>query len=343
MEGRRHGGDIYQGGITWDFSVNVNPLGIPFRVRQAIRESADRSDRYPDTECRELVKELAEYHGTEGERIVCGSGAADLIYRLVYLLKPCRALILAPTFSEYEQALKAVGCRVRYCRLKEEQDFQADIGKLADMAEEGELIFLCNPNNPTGLAADKEQVELLAKACRRKKGFLILDECFCEFLERPKDYSFMERIQDYPEAVILRAFTKSYAMAGLRLGYGISSDTELLEKMKMAGAPWSVSGVAQVAGIAALREVEYLDRAVRLIKTEREYLERELSKLGYQVYPSMANYLMFRAEEELYQRLLERGVLIRQCGNYRGLGDQYYRICVGLHKENEQLIRVMRE
>ena len=353
MEGRRHGGDIYQGGITWDFSVNVNPLGIPFRVRQAIRESADRSDRYPDTECRELVKELAEYHGTEGERIVCGSGAADLIYRLVYLLKPCRALILAPTFSEYEQALKAVGCRVRYCRLKEEQDFQADIGKLADMAEEGELIFLCNPNNPTGLAADKEQVELLAKACRRKKGFLILDECFCEFLEKPSEYSFMERIQDYPEAVILRAFTKSYAMAGLRLGYGVCGNQDVAEGLRLTGQPWSVSIPAQEAGRAALLERGYLEQSRVLIAQERQRVSRALAGLGFLVFPSQVNYLLFKDMEEyrhgnLQQRLQEREILIRDCSNFRGLeagekdpGFRFYRIAVRKREENERLLDVM--
>ncbi len=162
MADRHHGGDIYQREIAWDFSVNVNPMGPPVRVQQAIRESADHVDCYPDPQCRGLVQALAEYHKTEKERIVCGNGAADLIYRLAYLLKPGRALLLAPTFSEYEQALTSVGCQVRYCRLKEENGFQADMRELADRTEEGELIFLCNPNNPTGLAADIDQVERLS-------------------------------------------------------------------------------------------------------------------------------------------------------------------------------------
>lgn len=355
MADRHHGGDIYQGDITWDFSVSVNPLGIPSRVRQAIGDSADRFDCYPDTQCRELVQGLAEYHRTEGQRIVCGNGAADLIYRLAYLLKPCRALILAPSFSEYEQALKAVGCRVRYCRLKEEQNFQADMGKLADMAEEGELIFLCNPNNPTGLAADKEQVEFLAKACRKKKGFLILDECFCEFLESPGNYSFMERIQDYPETVILRAFTKSYAMAGLRLGYGVCGDLDVAKRLRMTGQPWSVSIPAQEAGRAALLEEGYLEQSRILIGQERQRISSELTDLGFVVFPSQVNYLLFKDVEEsrhgnLWKRLREKGILIRDCSNFIGLeagegdpGFRFYRIAVGRREKNERLLDAMKQ
>lgn len=350
MADRRHGGDIYQGDITWDFSVNVNPLGIPPKVRQAIRDSADHAGCYPDPKCRRLVRALSEYHRTEEERIVCGNGAADLIYRLAYLLKPRRALVLAPSFSEYEQALASVGCRVRYCRLKEEQGFRADMGELADMAEEGELIFLCNPNNPTGLAADRGQVERLARACRKKKGFLILDECFCEFLERPSDYSFMEKIKDYKETVILRAFTKSYAMAGLRLGYGVCGDLSVAEGLKLTGQPWSVSIPAQEAGRAALLEAGYLKRSRSLVAGERQRVSKKLADMGFLVFPSQVNYVLFKDVEEyrhgnLGKRLQERKILIRDCSNFKGLetgteesGFRFYRAAIRKQEENERLL-----
>ena len=350
MADRHHGGDIYQREIAWDFSVNVNPMGPPVRVQQAIRESADHVDCYPDPQCRGLVQALAEYHNTEKERIVCGNGAADLIYRLAYLLKPGRALLLAPTFSEYEQALASVGCQVRYCRLKEENGFQADMRELADRTEEGELIFLCNPNNPTGLAADIDQVERLARTCRKKKGFLILDECFCEFLEKPSEYSFMERIQDYPEAVILRAFTKSYAMAGLRLGYGVCGDRDVAERLRLTGQPWSVSIPAQEAGRAALLETEYLEQSRSLIAGERRRVSRRLADMGFLVFPSQVNYVLFKDVEEckhgnIGKRLQERGFLIRDCSSFKGLeaGKEdpvfcFYRIAIRRQEENNRLL-----
>ena len=204
-----HGGDIYHGKIREDFSVNINPLGLPLGVIQMLRESVEGWSLYPDPECGELIRCLADYHGTQRERIVCGNGAADLIYRLAYLEKPGQALVLAPSFSEYERALMSVGCRVRHFPLREDKDFRVDAEVLAGYLEEGEWLFLCNPNNPTGLATPKAQVELLAEACRKKGGLLVLDECFGEFLERPEDYSFMDKLWEYPEVVILKALTRS--------------------------------------------------------------------------------------------------------------------------------------
>ena len=222
--------------------------------------------------------------------------------------------------------------------------------ELADRTEEGELIFLCNPNNPTGLAADIDQVERLARTCRKKKGFLILDECFCEFLEKPSEYSFMERIQDYPEAVILRAFTKSYAMAGLRLGYGVCGDRDVAERLRLTGQPWSVSIPAQEAGRAALLETEYLEQSRSLIAGERRRVSRRLADMGFLVFPSQVNYVLFKDVEEckhgnIGKRLQERGFLIRDCSSFKGLeaGKEdpvfcFYRIAIRRQEENNRLL-----
>lgn len=353
MAGRLHGGDIYQGGIRYDFSVNVNPLGLPSKVKEVLRASVDHWDRYPDPECRELTERLAEYHKAEKGRIVCGNGAADLIYRLVCRIKPCQALLPSPTFSEYEQALRQAGCRNRFFCLKEEQDFSIDVERMAGMLEEGEAVFLCNPNNPTGLALDAGQVKIMADACKRKHGLLILDECFCEFLDKPGDYSFMERIKEYPEAVILRAFTKSYAMAGLRLGYAVCGDIGLAGRLRLTGQPWGVSIPAQEAGAAALGESGYLEQARILVRKEREWMGKRLAGLGFKVFPSQANYLLFKDEEEhrhgyLWDGLRKKGILIRDCGNFNGLerkeggdGVRYYRVGIRSHEENERLLEAV--
>ncbi|MCI8661318.1 MAG: aminotransferase class I/II-fold pyridoxal phosphate-dependent enzyme [Lachnospiraceae bacterium] len=348
-----HGGDIYHGKIRDDFSVNVNPLGLPPGVRQVLRESVEGWSRYPDPECGRLIRRLADYHGTSKERIVCGNGAADLIYRLAYQARPKRALVLAPSFSEYERALMSVGCRVRHFSLREEKRFQVDAEALAGFLEEGEWLFLCNPNNPTGLAVPKSQVELLAEACHKKGGLLVLDECFCEFLDRPEDYSFMERIWEYPQVVILRAFTKSYAMAGLRLGYMVCGDLVLAGRLRLTGQPWSVSLPAQEAGVAALEEKDFLKKTKRLVKTEREWMLERLAGLGFLVFPSQVNYLLFKDEGEeyhgnLWERLRERRILIRDCSNFLGLepGEglgriRYYRIGLQRREKNEKLLEAL--
>lgn len=355
MMDKLHGGDIYESKILCDFSVNVNPLGLPKGVCRVLKASVKHWNRYPDPKCRELTGRLAEYHGVKKERIVCGNGAADLIYRLVYCKRPERALLPAPTFSEYERALRTVGCRIRYWSLNEEEDFRVDVCELADFLQEGEMLFLCNPNNPTGLAVPAEQVELLAEACRKKKGFLVLDECFCDFLEQQDLYSFVERLKDYPKAVILRAFTKSYAMAGLRLGYLICGEPSLAEYIQRTGQPWSVSIPAQEAGAAALEEREYLKQARRLVVKEREWIREGLFGLGFRVFPSQANYLLFKDTEEarygnLWESLKRQGILIRDCGNFPGLetvphppGTHYYRIGIRTREENEYLMKALRQ
>ncbi len=355
MMDKLHGGDIYEEKILLDFSVNVNPLGIPKGVCQVLKASVEYWNRYPDPKCRELIRRLAGHHRVKEERIVCGNGAADLIYRLVFHKRPRRALLLAPTFSEYERALRAVGCQIRYWNLTEDRDYRVDARHLAGFLQEGEMLFLCNPNNPTGLAVPAEQVELLAEACKKKQGFLVLDECFCDFLDRQEEYSFIERLGAYPEAAILRAFTKSYAMAGLRLGYLICGEGRLAEQIRQTGQPWSVSVPAQEAGAAALGEREYLEQARRLVAKERERMKKELAGLGFRVFPSQANYLLFKDAKEtrygnLWENLRRQGLLIRDCSNFRGLetvlgfpGAHYYRAGIRKQDENERLIRALRQ
>ena len=355
MMDKLHGGDIYESKILCDFSVNVNPLGLPKGVCRVLKASVKHWNRYPDPKCRELTGRLAEYHGVKKERIVCGNGAADLIYRLASCKRPKRALLPAPTFSEYERALRAVGCRIRYWPLNEEEDYRVDVCELADFLQEGEMLFLCNPNNPTGLAVPAEQVELLAEACQKKQGFLVLDECFCDFLEQQDLYSFVERLKDYPKTAILRAFTKSYAMAGLRLGYLICGQQSLAEHIQRTGQPWSVSIPAQEAGVAALEEREYLEQTRRLVVKEREWMREGLLGLGFRVFPSQANYLLFKDTEEtrygnLWESLKRQGILIRDCSNFRGLetvlhppGAHYYRTGIRTREENEYLIKALRQ
>lgn len=343
-----HGGDIYRNQVVCDFSINVNPLGMPDQVKRVLKASVESWSAYPDPQCQELVFALARYHHALPEWIFCGNGAADLIYRLVWAVKPRRALLAAPTFSEYERALGETGCQIDVFELKENKNFCIDMKQFAEkVTDETDMVFLCNPNNPNGLLVGKQDVLELADACRQVHAVLVVDECFCELLEAPDAYSVVSAVDGRPELVVLRAFTKTYAMAGLRLGYVICTDRLLLEKLGRFCQPWNISIPAQQAGAAALGEKEYLNCARRLISAERKRMEQELSRIGMTVYPSDANFLLFRYPDEressLWKRCVKRGILIRDCSSYRGLGMGYYRVCIRKPQENEQLLQILEE
>ena len=353
----QHGGDVYSQNVELDYSANINPFGMPRRVKEAAVKILEDSGRYPDSTCGGLRRALAAFHGVEPEMVVCGNGAADLIFALVLAVKPRRALVTAPAFSEYEQALDTVGCRTDYLYLREEQGFalqEADF--LAALDSGPELVFLCNPNNPTGVPVPGEMIRRLAGLCLERKIRLAVDECFCDFLEEGDGCSLIPFLRSYPNVFVLKAFTKLYAMAGLRLGYGLCADPELLELVNRVRQPWSVSNVAQAAGLAALDERDYVEMSVRRIAKERRWLAGKLADMGLTVYDSQANYIFFRDPWEgdagraalsasqrgrLYAALLQQRILIRSCANYHGLDSSYYRICVRDREDNRRLAEAM--
>ena len=330
-----HGGNIYTYKNCLDFSANCNPLGTPESVKQAVRDSLDHLKDYPQVGYAPLREAIASYEDVKPEHIICGNGAAELVFSLCQALKPKRALIPVPTFAEYEQALESVGAKVEHVLLKEDDEFRIQDSFIDWLHKDLDMVFLCNPNNPTGMLTDREFLFKLLRVCREMGIFLVVDECFQDFIREPGQYSL--------KAQLLKAFTKRYAMAGVRLGYGITENEELLEKMTQVTQPWNISVLAQAAGIAALKETDYVERARNLIFEEAEYLSKELYKLGMTVFPSQANYLFFRGPENLFDVLVDQNVLIRDCSNYPGLGKGFYRVAVRTHEENERLIQAIHD
>lgn len=344
-----HGGDVYSARQKMkqeplDFSANINPMGMPPGAVRAAADALQQCTQYPDPLCRELRAALAAYEGIPAEQIVCGNGAADLIFRIVAATHPQRALLLEPTFAEYEQALRSMDCSIAYFPLQESEGFVLPEAFLQQLTPEINLLFLCNPNNPTGRTVSPALLQEIWKRCEEAGILLVVDECFNEFLEHPERNTLKGVLKPGTNAVILKAFTKSFAMPGLRLGYGLCGNKSLAERIFFCGQPWGVSIPAQAAGVAALQEQGYLERMRRLIQTERRWLSENLARLGLCVFPSEANYILFRTETEipLRERMEQRGVLIRACGNYRGLDDRYYRIAVRGHGENERLIAALK-
>jgi threonine-phosphate decarboxylase len=344
-----HGGDVLSAmektgrSALLDFSANVNPLGLPESVRHAVIQGLEQSTSYPDPLCRSLRCALSQYEGVPHPYILCAGGANDLIFRLAYALRPKLALLLAPTFAEYELALTQANCRCIHHMLREEDAFLPR-PSLVQEAENCDLVLLCNPNNPTGALIDPALMEQVLDTCIRTGAVLAVDECFLDFLPNEEEHTLKKKLEHYNKLIILRAFTKIFAIPGLRLGYALSSGTELLRKMDQAGPSWNVSVPAQLAGVAAIKETAYLQKTRCLIATERAWLQEALSALGLKVYPGAANYLFLRCQDRsLSEKLMEQGVLIRDCSNYRGLEPGYFRVAVRNRMENTALVRAMKE
>ena len=337
-----HGGDVYDGEIRLDFSANTNPYGTPQAVLDAISAVLTQVHQYPDPYCRKLVETIADFEAVPKDWILCGNGAAELIYAYCEALRPRRAMELAPTFSEYSLALERVGCAVERYPLEKRNPFSLTEDFLPVLEHSRpDVLFLCNPNNPTGQVIGMPLLESILKVCSGQGTSLFVDECFLDLSD--DGVSLKEYLGEHPSLFILKAFTKSYGMAGLRLGYCLCADGELLEKMSHTVQPWNVSTLAQAAGAAALGQREFLQKTRALIPVERQWLQNQLEALGFWVCPSKANYLLFQGRPDLCQWLRERGIAIRSCGNYHGLGFGWYRIAVRLPGENERLIQAMKE
>lgn len=335
-----HGGDVYDGEIRLDFSANTNPFGTPDAIKNAIHGALNQVHQYPDPFCRELIGAISRHEQLPAEYVLCGNGAADLIYAFCEAIRPRRALELAPTFHEYTLALRRVGCAVERYMLRKEQNFdlQEDILREIDLISP-DVLFLCNPNNPTGRTIDQELLYRILEFCAKRKIYVFVDECFLDLTEG--EHSVKQYLESNTHLMILKAFTKSYGMAGIRLGYCLSGNSILLGRMSRASQPWNVSLLAQVAGVAALGETDFLRKTMELIASERQWLCQELRALGFWVCPGEANYLLFYAGCDLHTGLRERGIAIRNCDNYQGLGSGWYRTAVRTHEENQELIAAM--
>lgn len=339
-----HGGDIYRNEAELDFSVNVNPLGMPEESKKAAWEGILSSGAYPDTEGEKLRRKIAGQENLSMKQVVLGNGAAELIYAICYALNVKKGLVTAPSFAEYERAVLAAGGKIQYFRLFEDQDFRLSEEILKEITDDCDILFLCNPNNPTGTFIKRELLEKTAERCEETKTYFCLDECFLPFMEEEGKYTMKGMLARFPHLVILRAFTKIYAMAGLRLGYALCSNVSMAEAIREKLQPWNTSIPAQMAGVAALEDEDYLKRTRKLMDEEKAYLLKELPKWGAdRIYGHGANFIFFHGREDLGELLLKKKILIRDCSNFPGLSGGFYRIGIGCHEENEALIRCMRQ
>lgn len=345
-----HGGNIYGNEIEYDFSVNLNPLGPPKSVRDALAAALNHVEEYPDSEYRELRRGLANYWQLAEEQLVLGNGASELIPGIIRTLSPKSCMVTAPCYSGYETALNAAApsCRIHRIPLRAEDDFTLPENICQEIARvKPNLLILTNPNNPNGKRISANRLREILDACRPAGTVLLVDECFLALSGGDED-SLIHRIRNEAlPAVVLRAFTKTFAIPGVRLGYAVCSGFPAA-RIRRELPEWNLSVFAQYAGRAALEAAAggtsgYLAASVEMIAREREFLSAELEKLGFRVFPSDANYILFQSRDrELHQKLLDKGILIRDCRDYHGLTAGFYRTAVRTHRENTALLRCLR-
>ena len=271
-----HGGDIYSyaerfgGQKVLDFSSNINPRGIPESVRQAMREAVDQCEHYPDPFCRGLTAGLVGKYNLSQDMIFCANGAAEIFFRLVNVLQPKRALLTAPTFSEYAVALEQQGCAIRYHELHPEENF-AVTARFLDELHDIDICFLCSPNNPTGRTVLPERMQQIVQICQENGIWLVVDECFADFLVKEQEHTLLPALQSNDRLIVVRAFTKMYAVPGVRLGWCASANRELIDRLYDAGQPWGVSVIAQACGRAALKLDGFAEETAREIARLRQH------------------------------------------------------------------------
>lgn len=331
-------------GNVIDFSVNTNPFGISERVRESLAEIVDILEFYPDSDCGRLRGMLADKYNISKDSILCGNGADDLLYRLIFAERPRKAVVIEPTFEEYSRALRIAGCEVIHYQMSRERMFDLDDGVLEVLNQDIDMVFLCNPNNPTGCLTAPPLLKCILEKCVQNDSLLVVDECFMEFIPDWKGRTVKQKAADSRKLVVIDAFTKTYALAGFRLGYCISGNQELLASMKGWGQGFGVSVPAQFAGICSLEDKEYMEKTYIFLEEERAWLSERLVKLGMEFVPSKTNYLLLRSPGvDIREQLEQKRMKVRDCSQFYGLGREYCRIAIRMHEENKQLVLALEE
>ena len=324
-----------------DYSSNINPLGCHPGVKKYLKKQMDVLSIYPDSDSADLKKNLEWYTKISEKLIVVGNGATEIIYNFskAFLNKKTPVLIPIPTFSEYEAAAKLQNCKISFFKtMNLNENFDEFLSKIPKKG----CVFVCNPNNPTGVLLSKQKIKKIIQIASKKSTLVFVDECFIE-LSDPKQ-SVIKEIRKFENLFVLRSLTKSFGLAGIRIGYGIGNK-KLVTILNNIKIPWNVSGIAQKAASAALCYHNYLDKSSRIILKEKINLKNSISKInGFTCFNSDTNFILIKTKTKsniLQKKLLRKKILIRDCNSFRGLDNNYIRIAVKTSKENKKLIKAL--
>lgn len=331
-----------------DFSASVNPFGIPDTIKDSLTKAIGSLERYPDPECTALRAAIAScWQGLCPENILAGNGSAELIYLIVRAFLPKKAIILIPTFSEYEHAVRLIGGKCLYVRPNPDLSWPVEF--LLKRLPEADMVLLCRPNSPTGYFLPEAELNRIAASCKTAKVKLVIDETFLDLMPNGDNHSYAGQAARSPWVIVLRSFTKLYALPGLRLGYTVAAQRSILA-IKRLQPPWMVNTLAQVAGIEALKHNGFKKEAVRRIEAGKVRLMDGLSNIpGLLPYPAAANFILCRVTSgqldsgSLAEKMAQKGFLIRDCSSFRGLDRKFIRIAVRKDNENDRLVKALQE
>lgn len=330
-----------------NFGANVNPLGLPDTVRRAAADHIDVLSSYPDREYTSLRNVISGYCGAGPDSILPGNGTSELIALLIEALDPKRTLILGPTYSEYSRELAFSGSTQESYHLREADDFVLDTGDLCRALARGnyDLLILCNPNNPTSSAICREDMEQILTFCQSRDIFVMIDETYVEFAPDISRITAVPFTETFPNLCVLRGVSKFFAAPGMRLGYAVSGNRDLLRKMKEKQIPWSLNSMGAFAGELLFRDTGYIERTRRLILTERDRMYRALSLSGkYKVYTPCANFILAKVLDQkktafdVFETCIKNGLMIRDCSSFQSLEGEFIRFCIMMPEDNSRLL-----
>ena len=325
-----------------DFSSNINPKVVP-NLEKYILEGLEKSKTYPDINYTKLRQNIGAYINIKPEYIIPGNGATEIIYLLMKNIKK-RLAILNPTFSEYERGARLNNLEIINFVLNENDEFSVNLMEIEENIESFDSLFICNPNNPNGKIKNIE--ELLQLLVKHNK-LLIVDETFMEFVYEEENYSLVKYINKYDNIFIIKAVTKFFGMPGLRLGYGVTSNKELIEGIYKYKEPWTINSFADTLSNYIFNDKEYISSSKEYYLKERNYMISSLRKIkNMKVYNTDTNFILIKLEnikaENLKTELFkEHNILIRDASNFIGLDDKYIRIAIKSHEENEMILKAL--
>jgi threonine-phosphate decarboxylase len=353
-----HGGDVWGFARKYnipiekvlDFSGPVNFLGPSPKAVEAVRQHANLIRFYPDPNPEELKTEIAQYveHGVEAENIILGNGSIELIYMITEVFPSSfKAIIPVPSFTEYEKATLRVGGEPIFVKLPDNFTIDVESVKKA-ITEDTRIIFICNPHSPSGTLTNREKILDLVDFCQKKGVILSIDENYIEFTEKVDATTMAGYVKKYKNLFVIRSVTKFYGMPGIRLGYGIAAKS-LIDMLHVDRQPWSINSLAGFATLAAIKDIEFIEKTKRTIVKERSHFAKMLSKIGeLYVFPSETNFLLVKilnkkiTSTALREQMAKKGILIRDCSTFIGLDDSYFRVTVKSSTENSTLIKTLK-
>lgn len=333
------------------FSANVNPLGVSFRLKETLTEHLDAITSYPDREYTSLRRCIADYVNTDPDNIVVGNGSTELISLFIQIAHPKKALIVGPTYSEYEREVSLGGGRSHYFSLTESGEFELDIPALTEeLSHDVDLLILCNPNNPTSSIIKRTQMREILDYCKRKSITVLVDETYVEFAEDSESVTAVPLTEYYNNIIILRGISKFFAAPGLRLGYAICGNRDLLKEINQKKNPWTINSLAAIAGEIMFTDEDYIQKTRALISGERKRVCDILrTNKNYKVFEAHANFVLVKilkddlTSEDIFDTAIRKGLMIRDCSTFPFLNNKYFRLCFMNPEDNDALLKVLEE